>query len=71
MLFPLAGVIRDYRLHQKVHPAWWWGISVIVVMQLAMDLIANSGLGLVIYEAATTGAPGATVPPLGYPQPPS
>jgi hypothetical protein len=71
MLFPLAGVIRDYRINRKVHPGWWWGISVIVVMQVAMDLIANSGVGLMIYEATTAGAPGATVPALGYPQPPS
>lgn len=67
MLFPLAGVIRDYRLTGKVHPAWWWGIGTIFAVQVAMDLISFSPLGLAIYGFVTQGSPGAAVPPLAFP----
>lgn len=71
MLFPLAGIVRDYRAKNKVHPAWWWGIGAIVAAQIAMDIITNSQLGLTAYQAITAGAPGATVAPLAYPLPPA
>ena len=70
LLFPIAGVIRDLRRDGKVHPAWWWGIGTILAMQVLIDTIAHSGVGLAIYETATHGAPGANVEPLAYPPPP-
>lgn len=71
MLFPLAGVIRDLRRDGVVHPAWWWGIGAMVSAQVAMDLIANSALGLELYRIATDGSPGALVGPHAYPAPPA
>jgi hypothetical protein len=67
MLFPIAGVIRDLRRTGQVHPAWWWGIGAIVTAQIAMDLIANSGAGISLYQWTTAGTPGADVSPLAYP----
>ncbi len=68
MLFPLAGVIFDLRQRGKVHPAWWWGIGVMVAAQLSMDLIAYSPLGGAIYAFATAGSPGAQIAPFAYPK---
>jgi hypothetical protein len=71
MLFPIAGVIADLRRSGRVHPAWWWGIGVMVATQLVVVAIANSGLGLSIYELATQGSPGASVAPSAYPPSPA
>lgn len=70
MLFPLWGMARDLKVGGKVHPAWWWGASAIIGVQLASVLIAASPAGLSIYEAVTRGSPGAAVLPLAYPAPP-
>lgn len=67
ILFPLAGMIRDLRATGKVHPAWWWGTGAIVAMQVSIDLITFSPLGLAIYDGVTTGSPGAAVAPLAFP----
>jgi hypothetical protein len=59
ILFPLAGMIRDLRATGKVHPAWWWGAGTIVIMQISIDLITFSPLGLAIYNGVAAGSPGA------------
>lgn len=69
MLFPVAGVVRDLRRDGKVHPAWWWGIGVIMAMQVSIDPISRSEAGMAIYTAALKGSPGASVPPLAFPAP--
>jgi hypothetical protein len=70
MLFPIAGAIRDLKRTGNVHPAWWWGMGSIVTAQIAMDLIANSGTGISLYQWTTEGTPGAQVNPLAYPPAP-
>lgn len=67
MLFPLAGLLRDRRVGGHVHPAWWWGIGTITLMQVAIDLITFSPLGLALYAAVTKGSPGAAIAPLAFP----
>ena len=67
MLFPLAGVIRDLRANGRVHPAWWWGIGTITAMQVAIDLITFSPIGLMLYGWVTAGSPGAAIAPLAFP----
>jgi hypothetical protein len=71
MLFPLAGMVRDWRRDGRVHPAWGWGAGAILAAQVAMDVVANSGAGLALYAAVTAGTPGAGVAPLAYPPFPS
>lgn len=71
MLLPAIGIIGDLRRRGSVHPAWWWGIGVMSLTQIAMGVIAFSPAGLAVYDAVTTGAPGAAVAPLEFPQPPS
>ena len=70
ILFPLAGIVRDLRKTGKVHAAWWWGAGMILVAQVAMDVIANSGAGLGLYHWTTQNSPGANLAPLAYPLPP-
>jgi hypothetical protein len=67
ILFPLAGMIRDLRATSRVHPAWWWGAGTIVAMQVLIDIISFSPLGLALYTWATAGSPGAGISPLAFP----
>lgn len=70
MIFPVWGVLRDLKVHGRVHPAWWWGSGGIVAVQLGAVLLAASPAGTAIYEAVTRGSPGAAVSPHAYPAPP-
>ena len=63
---PLAGVVRDWRVSGRVHPAWWCGIGVIVAMQLVDSVLPSTPLGTGLYELATRGVPHARAP-LDYP----
>jgi hypothetical protein len=65
--FPLAGMIRDLRVAGRVHPAWWWGTGTIIALQLSIELISFSPLGLAIYGWVTAGSPGASIAPLAFP----
>lgn len=70
MLFPLAGVAADLRRSRSVHPAWWWGIGVMIGSTLLIEAITYSPVGGPIYRAVTAGSPGAAVAPLEFPPPP-
>lgn len=59
MLFPVIGILADKRRYGRAHPAWFWGIGIVVAVQIAADLIAYSPLGYAITEQALTGTPGA------------
>lgn len=66
MTFLIAGAIRDQRKDGRVHPAWWWGIGYTLLFPVVVGLIANSALGLSIYEAVTSGS-SAALPPYQFP----
>ena len=66
LLFPIAGIIRDRRVSGRTHPAWLWGMGTIAVMQLAINLITFSPIGVGIYNAVTAGSPGADLAPLSF-----
>ncbi len=65
MLFPVAGVIRDWRRDGRVHPAWWWGLGALSGTQLLVRGIAHSAWGLAIYQAVTSGS-AAALPALQF-----
>ncbi|GGE08937.1 hypothetical protein GCM10011529_14200 [Polymorphobacter glacialis] len=71
MLFPLVGVIADRRRSGRVHPAWAWGIAVMLGSLAVTNAIAYGPLGPPLYNAITAGSPGAAVPPYAFPPPPS
>ncbi|MEO8617967.1 MAG: hypothetical protein ABI412_01250 [Sphingomicrobium sp.] len=71
MLFPIAGVIADYRRSGRVHPAWRWGIGTMIASLLLTNAITYSPVGTALYRAATAGSAGASIDPLAYPPPPA
>jgi hypothetical protein len=67
MIFPLTGVVGDLRRDGRVHPAWGWGIGVMVCLFVLVEAITYSPVGLGLYRAVTAGSPGAAVAPLAFP----
>jgi hypothetical protein len=67
LVFPLAGVIADYRRDGRVHPAWGWGIGTMFVFLIAVEALTYSAAGTALYASVTTGTPGAAVAPLDFP----
>jgi hypothetical protein len=55
----MIGVLADKRRYGKAHPAWFWGIGIVVALQIVADLIAYSPLGYAITEQVLAGTPGA------------
>jgi hypothetical protein len=70
MLFPVAGVIADWRRTGQVHPAWAWGIAALVFALIAVEVVTYSPLGDALYAAATEGTPGAARAGLAFAPPP-
>src|SRR3546814_16020846 len=62
LIFPVIGMIADKRRHGRVHPAWWWSVGAIIVVQVADDIIAYSPWGVGVTEALIAGTPGAERP---------
>jgi hypothetical protein len=70
MLFPLAGVVADLKRSGRIHPAWRWGILVMLATFLAIEAISYSSLGRHLYRTVTEDSPGVQVAPLDFPPPP-
>jgi hypothetical protein len=70
LLFPLAGMWADVRRSGAVHPAWRWGVAVMVGSFVLIEAITYSPVGTAIYHAVAAGSPGADVPPLEFGTPP-
>lgn len=70
MIFAIAGMVRDRRLHGKVHPAWYWGLGAVIAVMPITWLLAGSAVGDALYAYITTGHPGQHVPGMAYPAPP-
>lgn len=62
MIFPLIGMIADYRRNGKIHPAWFWGVGLVLGTQIVADIIAYSPLGISLTEQVLAGTPGAERP---------
>jgi hypothetical protein len=71
MLFPVAGAVADIRRSGRVHPAWHWGMAVMIGTFVVTEAITYSPVGRSIYLAVTKGSPGASVAPLGFAPPPA
>ena len=70
LLFPLSGIAVDLRRSGQVHPAWWWGVGAMAACFVLTELVTYTPIGLVLYDWAVAGSPGATVPPLDFGSPP-
>jgi hypothetical protein len=69
-VFIVAGMVRDWRASGRSHPAWWVGLGVCAAWLVIGNLIAFSPLGAALYQAATAGSAGATIPGLAFGPPP-
>jgi len=70
MLFPLAGMAADLRRSGTIHPAWRWGVGVLVGSLVLVEAVTFSPVGAALYGTVTAGSPGAAVAPLAFPPPP-
>lgn len=70
ILFPVAGMIADIRRAGKIHPAWQWGIAVILGHAAVTEVFTHTDVGVPFYRAVTAGTPGAAVAPNDLPASP-
>ena len=70
MLFPLVGAVADWRRSGHVHPAWKWGMAVMLGSLLLTEAISYSAVGNALYRSVTAGSPGAAVDPHAFAPPP-
>jgi hypothetical protein len=61
-IFPVIGMIADWRSEGRVHPAWWWGMGINVGVFVTSMLLAYSPLGYAVTEWVVSGSPGAERP---------
>lgn len=61
-VFPLIGMIADWRRDGRVHPAWWWGMGINVGVFAASMALAYTPVGYALTEWVTAGSPGAARP---------
>ena len=66
LLFPLWGMWSDMRRRGRVHPAWIWGMAVLVASFVLVQAITYGPAGTAIYDWATEGSRGAAIPPLEF-----
>lgn len=61
-IFPVIGMIADYRREGRVHPAYWWGLGIYVAVFTVSMLLAFSSFGIGVTEWVIEGTPGAERP---------
>lgn len=70
LIFPAIAVLYDWRTHGRPHPAWFWGIGMLIGATLLARVIGFSPVGEAVYEAVVAGTPLAGTSGLGFPPPP-
>ena len=58
LLFPAMGMLADKKRYGAVHPAWFWGIGIVLGLQVVADVIAYSPWGYQFTEWFLAGTPG-------------
>ncbi len=71
LMFPIVGAVADIRRSGRIHPAWQWGMAVMIATFVLIEAITYSPLGLSLYDRVTAGSPGAAVAPLDFAPPPA
>lgn len=61
-LFPLIGMVYDWRREGRVHPACLWGLGIYVATFAVSMLLAFSPFGIAVTEWVVAGSPGAERP---------
>jgi hypothetical protein len=71
LIFPVIGMWSDARRNGRVHPAWHWGIGVMIGAAFLTEAVTYSPVGTAVYRAVTAGSNGAAVAPLDFGTPPT
>jgi hypothetical protein len=66
MVFPLIGLVADWRRTGRIHPAWLWGIGAVVAALLIGEALAASAWGEGVTADLIAGTPGAERPPEAF-----
>ena len=61
-IFPLIGMLADYRRDGRVHPAYVWGLGIYAGVFILSMLVAYSSVGYAFTEWVIEGTPGAERP---------
>lgn len=61
-VFPVIGMIVDWRREGRVHPAYVWGMGINVGVFIASMTLAYTPIGYALTEWVTAGSPGAARP---------
>ncbi|MBV8686429.1 MAG: hypothetical protein JOZ90_06430 [Alphaproteobacteria bacterium] len=67
LVFPIWGLLSDRRRTGRVHPAWLYGLAVVVGGQLVAETFVRTPVALSLYDWVAAGSPGAHVSPTAYP----
>ncbi len=70
LIFPAIGIVYDVRAHGRPHPAWFWGIGVLIGAVLLSRVVGFSPIGEAAYDAVVAGTPLAGSSGLDYLPPP-
>lgn len=70
LVAPLVGIVRDARVHGRPHPAWFWGIGIVVAALVLARIVAFSPLGDSLYATVTAGSSAAGADGRAFPPPP-
>lgn len=70
LVIPIVCLVRDWRVHGRLHPAWLWSMGVLVGTLLLARVLAFSPVGEALYAAVTAGGGMAGTDGLAFPPPP-
>ena len=62
LIFPVIGMVADKRKFGRVHPAYWWGMGILIGSFAASMVLAFSPAGYAIPNWVIAGTPGAERP---------
>ena len=62
MIWPVIGMIADWRREGRVHPAYWCGLGIYIAVFAVSLAIAHSSLGMDITHSIIAGTSGADRP---------
>jgi len=66
LIFPVIGMVADKRKFGRVHPAYWWGMGILIGSFTASMVLAFSPAGYAITNWVIAGTPGAERPIEAY-----
>lgn len=61
-IWPVIGMIADYRRDGRIHPAYYWGLGIYVAVFVISVAIAHTGPGMEATQWLIAGTPGAERP---------